>query len=182
MQSGRILLSPTSSLLPAVLADGHSSPSGGHFGYPKTLTRISASFVWPGIRISVKSFIRECEVCQRCKHETLRPAGLLQPLPIPQRIWTDISMDFIEGLPLSQGYNVIMVVVDRLSKYAHFVPLKHPYTAASIAKCFLNNVMKLHGMPLSIISDRDKIFISSFWKSLFKLHGTTLCYSSSYHP
>jgi len=83
---------------------------------------------------------------------------------------------------LSQGYNVIMVVVDRLSKYAHFMPLKHPYTIASVAKCFLNNVVKLHGMPLSIISDRDKIFISSFWKSLFKLHGTALCYSSNYHP
>ena len=148
MQSGRVLLSPTSSLLPVVLADGHSSPSGGHFGYLKTLTRISAGFVWPGIRTSVKSFIWDYEVCQRCKHETLRPAGLLQPLPIPQHIWTDISMDFVEGLPLSQGYNVIMVVVDRLSKYAHFVPLKHPYTAVSVAKCFLNNVVKLHGMPL----------------------------------
>nr|XP_034886896.1 uncharacterized protein LOC118027607 [Populus alba] len=182
MQNGRILLSPTSALLPAVLADGHSSPSGGHFGYLKTLTRISASFVWLGIRTSVKSFIRDCEVCQRCKHETLRPAGLLQPLPIPQRIWTDISMDFIDGLPLSQGYNVIMVVVDRLSKYAHFMPLKHPYTAVSVAKCFLNNVVKLHGMPLSIVSDRDKIFLSTFWKSLFKLQGTMLCYSSSYHP
>jgi hypothetical protein len=182
MQNGRILLSPNSTLLPVVLADGHSSPSGGHFGYLKTLTRISASFVWPGIRTSVKSFIRDCEVCQRCKHETLRPAGLLQPLPIPQRIWTDISMDFVEGLPLSQGYNVIMVVVDRLSKYAHFVPLKHPYTAVSVAKKFLNNVVKLHGMPLSIVSDRDKVFLSTFWKSLFKLQGTKLCYSSSYHP
>ena len=77
---------------------------------------------------------------------------------------------------------MIMVMVDRLSKYAHFMPLKHPYTAVSVAKCFLNNVMKLHGMPLSIVSDRDKIFISTFWKSMFKLHGTTLCYSSSYHP
>jgi hypothetical protein len=90
-------------------------------------------------------------------------------------------MDFVEGLPLLQGYNVIMVVVDRLSKYAHFVPLKHPYTVVSVAKCFLNNVVKLHGMPLSIVSDREKIFISTFWKSLFKLHSTTLCCSSSYH-
>ena len=182
MQRGRIHLSPTSSLLPAILTDGHSSPAGGHFGYLKTLTRISSSFLWPGMRTSVKNFIRECEVCQRCKHETLRPAGLLQPLPIPQRIWTDISMDFIEGLPSSQGYSVIMVVVDRLSKYSHFMPLKHPYSAVTAAKCFLNNVVKLHGMLSSIVSNRDKVFISSFWKSLFTLHGTTLNYSSSYHP
>jgi hypothetical protein len=84
MQHGRVNLSPTSSLLPAVLVDGHSSSSGGHFGYLKALTRISISFVWPGIRTSVKSFIRDCEVCQCCKHETLWPVGLLQPLPIPQ--------------------------------------------------------------------------------------------------
>ena len=91
-------------------------------------------------------------------------------------------MDFVEGLSLPQGYNVIMVMVDQLSKYAHFVSLKHPYTVELIAKYFLNNVVKLHRKPLSIVSDRDKIFISTFWKSLFKLHGTTLYYSSSYHP
>ena len=129
MQSGRILLSPTSPLLPAVLANGHSSPAGGHFGYLKTLSRISASFVWPGLHTFIKAFIRECEVCQRCKHETLWPAGLLQPLPIPQRIWTDISMDFAEGLPLSQGYNVIMVVVDRLSKCPFCAPEASLYSS-----------------------------------------------------
>jgi len=152
------------------------------FWIPKDSHTYFSKFCLAWHPTSVKSFIRDCEVCQHCKHETLWPVGLLQPLPIPQWIWTDISMDFVEGLSLSQGYNVIMVVVDRLSKYAYFMPLKHPYTTVSVAKCFLNNVVKLHGMPLSIVSDRDKIFISTFWKSLFKLHGTTLCYSSSYHP
>jgi hypothetical protein len=91
-------------------------------------------------------------------------------------------MDFVEGLPVSQGFTVIMVVVDRLFKYAHFVSLKHPYTTSSMAKAFIDHIVRLHGMPRSIMSDRDKVFVSSFWKTLFQLHGISLKMSSSYHP
>jgi hypothetical protein len=91
-------------------------------------------------------------------------------------------MDFIEGLPLSDNANVILVIVDRLTKYAHFLPLKHPYTAATVAKLYLDNIVKLHGVPLSIISDRDKIFTSAFWRELIKAVGTKLHYSTAYHP
>ena len=90
-------------------------------------------------------------------------------------------MDFVEGLSSSHGKTVIMVVVDRLTKYAHFFPLQHPYTASTVAKVFLEQIFRPHEMPASIVSDRDKIFISMFWKTLFQLHGMELAMSSSYH-
>jgi hypothetical protein len=90
-------------------------------------------------------------------------------------------MDFIDGLPKSEGYSVILVAVDRLTKYAHFMPLKHPYTSSSVALVFFNNIVKLHGIPKTIVSDRDKVFTSNVWKELFRLLDTQLCTSSSYH-
>lgn len=130
----------------------------------------------------IYTFVKECDVCQQNKTEIVALPDLLQPLPIPDRIWTEISMDFIEGLPMSQGKTVIMVVVDRLSKYAHFMPLSHPFTAVEVAKVFMDTVYKLHGMPSSIVSDRDKVFTSTFWRELFRLQGTQLHLSTSYHP
>jgi hypothetical protein len=88
-------------------------------------------------------------------------------LPVPKGAWRDITMDFVEGLPLSDGTDVILVVVDHFTKYAHFVPLRHPYTAPKVAHVFVDSVVKLHGMPHTITSDRDAIFTSNFWKSLF---------------
>ena len=91
-------------------------------------------------------------------------------------------MDFIKGLPKSNGKDVIIVVVDRLSKYAHFMALSHPYSAVTVAQLFLTHIFKLHGLPSSIISDRDPIFVSSFWEELFKLQGVELLKLTSYHP
>ncbi|KAL5751080.1 hypothetical protein ACOSP7_025683 [Xanthoceras sorbifolium] len=133
------------------------------------------------MRQRVRNFIRNCDVCQRHKVEQLAPAGLLQPLPIPKQIWEDISIDFIDGLPLSNGKSTIFVVVDRLSKYAHFIAISHPCTAVGVAKIFFDHVFKLHGMPCSIVCDRDSTFTSLFWQELFRLNGTTFNFSSSYH-
>lgn len=130
----------------------------------------------------IQEYVKSCDVCQRVKSGQQLPGGLLQPLPIPSQIWQDISLDFVEGLPKSHDKDSIMVVVDRLSKMGHFIALSHPFSALTVAQAFLDNIYKLHGMPQTIVSDRDKLFTSSFWKELFNSAGTKLHMSTSYHP
>lgn len=107
-------------------------------------------------------FVAACVVCHQAKPDRSRYPGLLQPLPVPSHAWQAISLDFVEGLPSSGNYNSILVVVDRLSKYGHFIPLRHPFTALTVAQAFMAAVYRLHGMPESIVSDHDRIFTSSF--------------------
>lgn len=134
------------------------------------------------MRQDIQRFIQSCMVCQRAKSSQLHPAGLLCPLPLPSQIWEDVAMDFITGHPPSRGFTVIIVVVDRLSKYGHFAPHRANYTSSQVAETFVSTIVKLHGMPRAIVSDRDKAFTSAFWKHLLLLHGTTWNMSSSYHP
>ena len=140
------------------------------------------TFFWVRMKSDIKAFIQQCDTCQCNKYDTKTPAGLLQPLPIPNRVWEDISMDFINGLPHSTGLLVIMVVVDQLSKYRHFVALKHPYSAKTVAEVFVKEITCLNGMPRSIVSDRDPVFTSQFWEEYFQLQGSELRLSSAYHP
>ena len=165
-----------------LLQEFHDSKMAGHSGVLRTFKRLSQQFYWPSMYRSVQDYIMQCAVCQRAKTATLAPAGLLQPLPIPCQVWEDISLDFIEGLPSSHGKDSILVVVNRLSKYAHFVALSHPFSAKTVAEQFVEHIVKLHGMPKSIISDRDPIFISKFWQEFFTISGTQLKLSSAYHP
>ena len=178
----KVWIASNSALQTKLIAALHSSAIGGHSGGKATYHRLKQLFHWKGMKRDVEHFVKQCQICQQAKHELIHPARLLQPLPIPQGAWTDWSMDFVEGLPLSDGSNTIPVVVDRFTKYGHFLPLKHPFTAQSVAKVILDNVVKLHGFPKSIVSDRDNIFTSAFWHALFSLVDTKLLMSSAYHP
>ncbi|KZV51588.1 hypothetical protein F511_10541 [Dorcoceras hygrometricum] len=177
----RMVLPRASKCVNRIIDEGHNSAEGGHAGAYRTLRRISNNFYWAGMKKDVYKHVAECLICQRQKYQTLKPAGLLQPLPIPEQVWEDISMDFITGLPKSKGFEVLFVVIDRLSKYGHFILLKHPYTAQGVAEKFVKEVVRLHGIPRSIVSDRDSVFMSHFWREVFRLQGTKLTMSSAYH-
>jgi hypothetical protein len=119
----------------------------------------------------VHEFIGSCTVCQRSKIEHLHFVGLLQPLAVSDTIWADIAMDFIEGFLKVGDKLVVLTVIDRFSKFGHFIVLGHPYTASSVAKAFFHQIVQLHGLPTSIISDRDPVFTSWVWQDMFRLSG-----------
>ncbi|TYK29889.1 transposon Tf2-1 polyprotein isoform X1 [Cucumis melo var. makuwa] len=174
----RLVLTKNSTLIPVILNAYHDSAIGGHSGLLRTYKRIAGELFWEGMKSDIKKHCDECLICQTNKSLALSPAGL----EIPKSIWSDISMDFVEGLPKVNGFDVILVVVDRLSEYGHFLPLKHPYTAKVVAELFVKDIVRLHGFPLSIVSDLEKVFLSHFWQELFRLSGTKLNKSTTYHP
>jgi hypothetical protein len=181
-KGGLIWVGQNYALRTKLVAAVHDSAAGGHSGMHVTYHRLKKLFVWKGMEYDVDDFVKQCQICQQAKGERVHPAGLLHPLPIPQGAWQDITMDFIEKLPKSSGYDTILVVVDRFTKYAHFIALQHPFTASQVAQVILDQVVRLHGLPKSIVSDRDKIFRSTFWTQLFKILGTKLNLSIAYHP
>jgi transposase InsO family protein len=178
-RDGKVLVPSPSPLIEGALQMAHTV---GHEGFQRTLQRLRANFFLEHDRQLVRDYVRACTTCQCNKTETLQPAGLLQPLPVPSRVWADISMDFVEALPKVHGKSVILTVVDRFSKYAHFIALGHPYTASYVARAFFMDIVHLHGFPDSIVSDRDPVFNSNIWRELFKLAGVTLRMSTAFHP
>jgi hypothetical protein len=137
-------------------------PQLGTLGLPKPMTGSNVLFFWDGMKQKVCNFVAECDVCQWNKGEKVKSHGTLQLLSIPPAIWRDISMDFITGLPKSGNKSVIMVVVDRISKYSHFCALQHPFTKSTMAQLFMDQVFKIHGMPHSIVFYRDPNFTRNF--------------------
>jgi hypothetical protein len=160
----RIWLGNNETLQQQVLQALHCSAIGGHSGFLVTYRQLKQLFAWKGMKSTTHTFMQQCMVCQQAKPNRVKYPGLLAPLPVPEGPWQVISMDFKEGLPLSGSANCILVVVDKFSKYNHFIPLHHPFTAVVVAQTFLHNVYKLHGLPTAIISDQHRVFTSQFWQ------------------
>lgn len=176
---GLRLCIPDSSLRLQIITELHNE---GHVGRDRTLQLVTTSYFWPTLRRDVERFVERCRICQQAKGRATN-AGLYLPLPIPTQPWTDVSMDFVLGLPrIQRGFDSIFVVVDRFSKMAHFIACKKTTDAVSVANLFFRDIYRLHGLPSSIVSDRDTRFLSHFWRSLWKLLGTTLDMSTAYHP
>ncbi|KAA0040695.1 pol protein [Cucumis melo var. makuwa] len=166
-----------------LLSEAHSSPFSMHPGSTKMYQDLKRVYWWHNMKREVAEFVSRCLVCQQVKAPRQKPAGLLQPLSIPEWKWENVSMDFITGLPRTlRGFTVIWVVVDRLTKLAHFVPGKSTYTASKWAQLYMSEIVRLHGVPVSIVSNRDARFTSKFWKGLQTAMGTRLDFSTAFHP
>jgi len=182
----RIFIPRDNSLRTRLLTEEHDIPVSGHLGEYKTLERLERRFYWPNMRRMVRHYVRTCASCQQNKGSNQLPAGLLQPLEIDDERWETVTMDLITKLPTTKNNNdTIVVFVDKLSKMVHCCPANEKdgkTKAPHMARMFFDNIVRLHGVPKRIVSDRDRRFISSFWQELWRLLGTKLAMSTSYHP
>ena len=180
---GRLCVPQKSEVKMDILREAHKTPYTVHPGETKMYRDLKQNFWWKRMKVDVSKYVAACEVCQRVKAEHKRPAGLLKPLEIPEWKWEHITLDFVVGLPRSpRGRDAIWVVVDRLTKFAHFIPMKTTNSASDLVPLYMKEVVTLHGVPKSIVSDRDSKFVSKFWESLHSALGTKLSLSVAFHP
>ncbi|CAA0831250.1 Uncharacterized mitochondrial protein AtMg00860, partial [Striga hermonthica] len=180
---GRLCVPRVWELRREILREAHSGPYTIHPGSTKMYQDLRKSFWWRGMKRQVAKFVDGCLVCQQVKAERQKPRGLLQPLEVPMWKWECITMDFLVELPRSRsGYDSIWVIVDRLTKSAHFLPVRTTMKASDYAELFVKDIVKLHGVPVEIVSDRDAKFTSQFWRTLHRAMGTRLEFSSVFHP
>ena len=160
----------------------HAHATLGHLGYRRTSDYVRRWFWWPSVGSEIEKFCRSCGVCQTTKTSNQRPAGLLHSLPVPDQPWGSISMDFVGPFPECDGFDYLWVIVDRFTSMVHLVPTKTTVRASELAWMFVREIVRLHGLPTSIVSDRNSKFISKFWREVHRLLGTKLLMSTSYHP
>jgi hypothetical protein len=163
-----------------LLEEAHNSTYSIHPGATKMYLDLKTRYWWRGMKKEIAQYVARCDICQRTKAEHQKPAGLLQPLPIPEWKWEEIGMDFVTGLPRTQkGNDSIWVIIDRLTKVAHFIPVKTTFGGDTLARIYLKEIVRLHGIPRKIVSDRGTQFTSKFWTSLQKAMGTKLDFSTA---
>ena len=161
---GRQLIALDPGEFTAIIAKHHDHITAGHPGRAKTLEKVKEQYVWEGMRKDIDRYVNNCETCQRTKPRRDKALGLLNPLPISKGIWKSVTLDYITGLPEEQGQNAILIVVDRFSKMAHYIPTTKEVSAQETARLLLHHVWKYHGIPKEIISDRGPQLDSQVWK------------------
>jgi hypothetical protein len=166
-----------------ILSEAYNTGYIVHPGGTKMYRDLKGTFWWNNMKREIAGYVARCLVCQQVKIEHQRPGGLLQPLPIPEWKWEHICMDFVTGFPRTPSCNdSIWVIVDRLTKSAHFLAIKVSLSLERLAKLYVNEIVRLHGVPVTIVSDRDRRFVSQFWKKLHMAMGTNLNFSTVFHP
>jgi hypothetical protein len=179
----RICVPEIKAIRDAILREAHESAYSIHPGSTKMYQDLKEKYWWVGMKKEVAEYVAICDICQRVKAEHQRPAGLLQPMKIPEWKWEEVGMDFIVGLPRTKsGYDSIWVIVDRLTKVAHFLPVKTTYRGPTLAELYMERIVCLHGVPKKIVSDRGTQFTSHFWEQVHTSLGTKLNFSTAYHP
>ena len=179
----RLYIPDDGGLKTRILQECHDSNTGGHLGKDKTMEQVKRRFYWPKMDEDVRQYVSSCDACQRNKPSQQLPMGLLQSLPIPDRPWQWVTLDLITGLPRSRsGNDAIIVFVCKLTKMVHYVACKTTITAVQLASLFLREVVRHHGLPEVILSDRDPRFTANFWRALWTQLGTKLAMSTAYHP
>ncbi|KAH0655234.1 hypothetical protein KY285_030116 [Solanum tuberosum] len=180
---GRICVPRVDDLIQKLLAESHGSRCSINPGVTKMCRDLKRIYWWLGMKKDIEEFLAKCQNCQQVKYELQRPSGLLQKMPIPEWKWEIIAMDFVVGLPKTlEKFDSIWVVVDRLTKSAHFIPVRIDYNDEQLAKIYVKEIVRLHGVPLSIISDRGTQFTSKFWRKLPDELDTELTFSTAFHP
>ena len=180
---GRLCVPQKAKVKDDILREAHRSPYTVHLGENKMYQDLKKSYWWKRMKVDVARYVASCGVCQRVKAERKRPAGKLQSLEVPLWPWDDVTMDFVVGLPRTlKGKDSIWVVVDHLSKVAHFIPIRSTNSASDLAPIYMKEIVRLHGVTHTIVSDRDAKFVSKFWESLQSALGSKVILSTTFHP